>query len=223
VGAPRQRTARGLAGAAWLGAFAVIAIALPMTAARASARVTITPLTGTAAAAHDGRWADLTVALTPADAADDAHWFTATAWQGERDGSGGLVIAPLRRTAPGTYVTTKPVPIHGEWKTLLRLQRGRSLTSMAVYLPSDPAVPAKGVRASGTVERPFVRDKSLLQREAIGGSDALQRAAYGVLGALAVCWLAALVWGLRRLEHAAGERRPPAAAPSRARQPSYAG
>lgn len=68
-----------------------------------------------------------------------------------------------------------------------------------------------------------MRDKSLLQREAIGGSDALQRAACAVLGTLAVCWLAPLVWGLRRLEGAADDPRPRAAAPPRMRQPSYAG
>src|SRR4051794_22791887 len=42
-----------------------------------------------------------TVRMRPASAAEDAHWFTITAWQG-----GGLVIDHLHQVAPGVYRTT---------------------------------------------------------------------------------------------------------------------
>jgi hypothetical protein len=52
----------------------------------------------------------------------------------------------------------------------------------------------------------FVRDKSVLQREATGGSIALQRGAYVLLSLLAVAWIVNLAWGLRLLDRAGGRR-----------------
>ena len=52
--------------------------------------------------------------------------------------------------------------------------------------------------------REFVRDKTVLQREAIGGSPGLQRAAYAGLGVIALAWITSLAWGLRRLDRSAG-------------------
>jgi len=67
-------------------------------------------------------------------------------------------------------------------------------------------VPAR----SGT--RAFVKDKKLLQREAVGGSEALKIPAYLLLLAIAIVWLAAMTWGLRRIAPprlAAARPRPP--------------
>jgi len=50
------------------------------------------------------------------------------------------------------------------------------------------------------VTRPFVRDKKILQREAVGGSAWLTTPAYLLLLGIAACWLVGLGWGLRRLE-----------------------
>jgi hypothetical protein len=52
------------------------------------------------------------------------------------------------------------------------------------------------------VTRTFQPEKRVLQREAVGGSQDLQRPAYAVLGVLALVWIASLAWGLRRLEGA---------------------
>src|SRR3954470_15519073 len=68
-------------------------------------------------------YANATVHLRPASGADDANWFTGTAWQG-----GGLVVDRLRRVSPGVYRTTQPLPVHGDWKAMLRLHSGRALT-----------------------------------------------------------------------------------------------
>jgi hypothetical protein len=147
------------------------------------------------------------VELIPRAAADDARWLTVTAWQG-----GGFVLDRLERVAPGVYRTTKPIPVHGEWKALLRLHRGNSLQGVPIYLPRDPAIPAVEVPAERTFVRTFVPDKRLLQREAKDGtSPLLSVAAYGTVLAIALSLLGGIAWGLARLAGAgrADWRRPP--------------
>ena len=115
-----------------------------------------------------GRTVSAVVTVDPPEAAEDAKWLTTTAWQG-----GGLVVDRLERVSAGVYRTTEPMPVHGTWKTEFRLHSGRSLLGVPVYLPADPAIPAKGVPARASFERPFVRDKEILQREAKDGAAGL--------------------------------------------------
>jgi hypothetical protein len=162
--------------------------------------------------------------MHPADAAVDARWFNVTAWQGERNGDGGLVIADLHEVGPGVYRTNEMVPVFGEWKTLLRLHTGRSLQVVPIYMPADPVIPAKMVTPWPTVTRTFQPEKRVLQREAVGNSDNLQRPAYAVLGVLALVWIGSLAWGLRRLEGPVAPGAPrgeprPAPEPASERQP----
>jgi hypothetical protein len=197
--APRQATPRGLAAAAWVAALLCIAYPLPITAPKdISAHVRTTDV-----AVGPDRHVNLDIQMRPANAAEHADWFTVTSWQGRRTGDGGLVLASLHKVGPGHYVTTKPVPADGEWKTTVRLQKGRELVSMPVYMPQDDAIPAPLIAAFSQFDRPFVRDKSLLQREAIGGSPGQQRAAYAGIGVIALAWIASLGWGLRRLDRSA--------------------
>jgi hypothetical protein len=141
------------------------------------------------------RMVNATVRLDPPTAADRAEWLTATAWQG-----GGLVVDRLRETAPGVYHTTRPVPVHGQWKALIRLHDGRSLIALPIYLPADPAIPAAGVAARPHFERAFISDHRVLQREKKQGIPAaLTIAAYSVVLALALAILAGLAAGLHRL------------------------
>ncbi len=181
----------GLAGAV---AVACIAYPLPMN--------TGTPLSATAqlTTVDPGphRTVNASFRLSSPDAATDAQWVTVTAWQG-----GGLVVERLRRIAPGTYATTEPIPVYGEWKTMLRLANGRALDAIPIYMPDDPAIPAREVAAPSSFTRVFARDKKILQREAVGGDLWLQIPAYLLLLTIAAVWLAALTWGLRRL----GSRR----------------
>jgi hypothetical protein len=138
------------------------------------------------------------IELSPRGAADDARWVTVTAWQG-----GGFVLDTLERVQPGVYRTTKPIPVHGEWKALLRLHRGNSLQGVPIYLPRDPAIPAVVVPAERTFVRTFVPDKRLLQREAKDGTSALLSvAAYGTVLAIALSLLGGIAWGLGRLARA---------------------
>jgi hypothetical protein len=191
---PAPAWVAGLAGAL---AIACIAWPLPMNAgAPMSATARLSTLS-----AGPHRTVAGTFRLAPASAAKDAQWVTVTAWQG-----GGLVVDRLRRTAPGVYATTEPIPVGGQWKTMLRIARGRALDAIPIYLPNDPAIPAAEVKAPATFTRAFTRDKKILQREAIGGDLWLAIPAYLLLLAIATLWIAAIAWGLGRLSLPRDER-----------------
>jgi hypothetical protein len=206
--APRQRSPRLVVPVAWAAAFATLALALPM-GAHSDYKATVT-LKNVDAGAH--RRVLGTVKLQPADAAKNATWFNITSWQGGTGTYNGQItgqwVVPLRPVAgqPGTYRTTTPVPVYGKWKTLMRLGTVGSLQAIPIYLPADPAIPAKGVAATPQFTRSFEPDKKILQREAVGGSVALQRAAYIALGVIGLIWVGAVAFGLRRLDRV--ERRP---------------
>jgi uncharacterized iron-regulated membrane protein len=135
-----------------------------------------------------------TVRLTPPDAAEDARWFDVTAWQG-----GGLVVDQLERVAPGVYRTSEPIPVGGNWKTMIRLHSGSSLTALPIFLPRDAAIPAPEVPARASFTRSFVDETQLLQREKTGGSPALVAIAYATVASIALALLALLAWSLHRL------------------------
>ncbi|MDQ3433216.1 MAG: hypothetical protein M3481_00790, partial [Actinomycetota bacterium] len=136
------------------------------------------------------------VRLDPAAGADGSEWMSVLAWQG-----GGSRLEHLRESAPGTYRTIRPLPVHGEWKAFVRLHDGRSLRALPIYMPRDTAIPAPEIPAEPAFARSFVPDKRILQREAVG-SSALQLPAYGLLAGVAAVWLAAMTWGLTRLGRA---------------------
>jgi hypothetical protein len=164
------------------------------------------------AAPGPNREVNATVRIAPDPG--ESEWLTATAWQG-----GGLVVDRLERVGPGTYRTTEPIPVHGTWKALIRLHEGRSLTGVPVFLPDDPAIPAKGVPAEANFTRTFQADHEILQREQKGGSPALVALAYGTVIAIALGFLALLAWGVHRLAaRRGGGGEPPAAAPRRERR-----
>jgi len=193
----RQRLPRPAAAAVVVAVLAVLALPLTSTVHPYRADLAMDPPLGI-----PGGRVHVTLHMHPTDAAQGAQWFNVTAWQGARTGNGGLVIKDLHEISPGVYQTDGTVPVFGEWKALIRLHKGRSLMAVPIYLPADPAIPAQQVPPWPNVTRPFVREKSILQREAVGGSQWLQRPAYAVLGALALVWVGSLGWGLRRLERA---------------------
>jgi hypothetical protein len=141
-----------------------------------------------------GREVEATVRLDPPDAAADAEWFDVTAWQG-----GGLVVEPLRRVGPGAYRTTDPIPVDGNWKTMIRLHVGNSLTALPIYLPRDEAIPVGETPAPAHFTRSFGNEHQLLQREQKGGSPVLVAIAYSAVIAITLSLLALLAWALHRL------------------------
>src|SRR3954453_21937361 len=150
------------------------------------------------------RTVDASVTVSPSHATDGAEWFDVTAWQG-----GGLVISKLAKIGPGRYRTEKPVPVYGNWKAMIRLHHGASLTAAPISLPEDKAIPAKGVPASAHFVRPFTADHKVLQREQKTSAPALTVIAYGIVVGIALTLLALLAWGLHRLwANADGAPRP---------------
>jgi hypothetical protein len=138
------------------------------------------------------------IRLSPPDAADDAHWFVSTAWQGEE---GRSVVDKLEEVSPGVYRTTKPLPVHGNWKSTLRLHKGVAIQGLAVYFPPDKAIPVKGVPAEMSFTRSFQRDKKLLQREQKPGvSGALSAVAYLVVLLIFIGLYGSMGWGLALLQ-----------------------
>jgi hypothetical protein len=160
---------------------------------------------------QDGRWVTATVRIKPEHAAAGAKWFHALAWQGLEWRRGSSVLSELEPVRAGVYRTAKPVPVHGNWKTLIRLHSDDWIAALPVYLPSDPAIPAPEVPAEASFERRFVPDKQLLQREAVGGTPALWATASLILLAIAAVWIWALAWALARIDRAA--RSSPTSAP----------
>jgi hypothetical protein len=134
------------------------------------------------------------VRVDPPDGAADAEWFDVTAWQG-----GGLVVDPLERTAPGVYRTTEPIPVYGNWKAMIRLHDGNSLTAVPIFLPRDAAIPVGETPAPAHFTRSFGDEHQLLQREQKGGGPLLVAIAYSTVAGIALSLLALLAWALHRL------------------------
>jgi len=223
---PRPAVARGAAALASLALVAVLADGLHETAPPpVRAALTIRPADATEA--RSGRTTapavDIAARLDPNAAADDATWLQVTAWQG----GGRLVVDRLVADGAGGWRTTRPIPAGGDWKVHLRLQAGRGVLGVPVRLPADPAIPAPGI-APADVERVFVPDRTLLQRERRDDVPGwLWTVASVVVLALAAAFLGALAWGLGRVARGkeSGAAPPPARAPGRrsARQPTGAG
>lgn len=210
----------------WLAALAggvlVFCIGFPLSMNSGSpvnAHVTLTP-----SAAGPRRQVNVSARLVPANAARNAEWLTITAWQGQAER--GLIVDRMRRQAAGVYTSTRPIPVYGNWKTMIRLARGRALDAVPIYLPRDTEIPAPAIIPSPTFTRPFVRDHKILQRESHGGAAAVTIPAYLLLVAIACLWFAAIAFGLRRLALMLSDGRsqaPPASPPSRERQPATIG
>jgi hypothetical protein len=189
--ARRQHVARWIPVVTGITLLFALFFPLPIATDRnASADVTLE-----AAARGPGEWVHAIVRPTPAGLVDDPEWFDVTAWQG-----GGSVVSQLEPVGDGTYRTTEPVPIYGEWKTLIRLHEGPAVIAVPIYMPRDAAIGASAIPAETSFTRDFVEDKQLLLREAKDTSPWLSYVAYVILVGIVLCWVASLGWGLWRLE-----------------------
>ncbi len=208
-GVPRPRLRAAAAGSAAVLA-ALVAFGLYTSTDRGvSAHVTLTEVAGSG-----GREVRAMVDLSPPDAANDAEWFDVTAWQG-----GGLVVEPLTRFAPGRYRTTDPIPVHGNWKTMIRLEKGNSLTALPIYLPRDAAIPVGEIPALPSSTRSFRNEHKLLQREQTGGSPVVVALAYSAVLGIALGLLALIAWGLHRLSFGVAPRGRPSGSARRPLEP----
>jgi len=179
----------GLLGAVAVAAFIFVGLQTPDHSG-VSAQVTLQNVDGGAQ-----RTAIVTAKLDPPNAADDATWLTATAWQG-----GGIIVDRLEQVSPGVYRSSEPMPLHGSWKTLIRMHDGNSLSALPIYAPADAAIPVPAVVAPKTsVVRPFTSDHELMQREAKTKDASVTYGAYAVIGFFTLLLLVMLAWGLHRV------------------------
>ena len=212
---PSPRVARASFGAALVTMVALVAYGLHHTAPQnTTATIALHQTAGGA-----DRAATATVELSPRGAADGAAWLNETAWQG-----GGLVQQPLERIREGVYRTPEPMPLHGEWKSVIRLQRGNELADVPVYMPADPAIPVGAIPAPRhSFTRAFVPSKDVLQREVKPGIPSwLWALAASLVMAFWVAFIVALAAGAARAGRAfegGSEERPQRPARARPRLP----
>jgi hypothetical protein len=154
-------------------------------------------------ATDEPRQANITVQLSPADALDDPSWVQITSWQGQ-----GLVVDSLERTGEGEYRTTRPIPIHDDWKALLRIHDGRQLYAMPIYLPEDAAIPADAIEAEDGMTRSAIPEIDILQRELKASGGGLWLVANLVVLACTLALIAAISWGVARYCRRAAAREP---------------
>lgn len=150
------------------------------------------------------------VQLLPADmVSGNPDWLTILSWQGRMNNDRGLVIDRLAKVGPGHYRSTQPVPVWGDWKTLLRVQDGRTMTAVPIWEPADSAIPAPEVPALAASTRPFVLEVTILQRERDQSAPAWLFTAGGIVVLfLTLMVIGGLTWGAGRLGYAITEPEP---------------
>ena len=57
---------------------------------------------------------------------DNPNWVSVLGWQGGLENERGQVVDTMEKLGPGHYRTTQPIPAWGSWKTLLRVQDGKT-------------------------------------------------------------------------------------------------
>ncbi|GAB2838033.1 hypothetical protein GCM10022221_41780 [Actinocorallia aurea] len=145
---------------------------------------------------------DGNAAITLSRPVDDPAWVQVTAWQG-----GDLHVDTLEQTGPAAYRTTTPMPLDGEWKTLIRIHDGRELSAVPIYLPKDPAIGAEAMPAEPSFTRPAQSEKLVLQRELKTDVPGwLWGAASLVVLGCSLALVLALGWGTQRVDRATRER-----------------
>ncbi|MGQ0482981.1 MAG: hypothetical protein ACT4O0_18390 [Pseudonocardia sp.] len=146
------------------------------------------------------------VRVTPESALDDPTWLQLTGWQG-----GDLHLDRLVPTGDGAWRTTRPLPLGGNWKLLVRLHDGRTMTAVPLYLPADPALNAPELPAEASATRDAVHEQLILQRELNQGVSGWVWTAASLLVLLCtLALLAALAWGVGRVSRSSGHGSEPA-------------
>ncbi|MGH8922420.1 MAG: hypothetical protein ACRD0H_29470, partial [Actinomycetes bacterium] len=155
------------------------------------AEVTITRVAGTSLPEAG----QAVVRIIPASAVDGPSWLTLTAWQG-----GDLHVDHLVPLGDGRYRTTEPMPLYGDWKTLVRLHDGRTLAAVPVYLPADEVIGEPEVPALPRFTRDVGAERPILQRELKEGVPSwLWATASTVVLTCTLALLFLLGWGVSRV------------------------
>ncbi len=100
------------------------------------------------------------------------------------------MLSGLREVGPGRYVSARPVPVGGSWKSMLSLYRGDEVMAAPVYLPADPEIGAPEVPLLPQRRERMVRNTEVYLRESHAGSAWVGMAAYGGLALVVASWIA---------------------------------
>lgn len=161
------------------------------------------------------RTAQARITIEPADAFDETAWLTITGWQGQ-----GLHVDRLIAEGDGVYRTTDPMPLHGNWKTMIRVHDGRRLGAVPIYMPADPAIGAAELTAPQRFTRPVGNERAVLQRELKTDVPGwVWAAASAVVLACTLILVISLGWGVSRVSRLLprpASARPDTAAPDTA-------
>jgi NAD(P)-dependent dehydrogenase (short-subunit alcohol dehydrogenase family) len=175
----------------------VVAVPLPRHVPAAEAQIRTTP-------AGEGL---VHVEVTVSPPVTGADWFEVMSWQGD-----GFQSVPLAPAGGDRWVTRSPVPVTGEWKSMVRLARGPALGAVPISLPADPEIGASAVPVAPERSAPFTADSEVLLREATDGPAWPGVIGYTFVGASILAVVALLVAGtagLDRRRRAHGWRRGP--------------
>jgi hypothetical protein len=198
-GVPRERVPSWLAPAATLVLVVTMAYPLPTTGADAEAEMSLTAVPAPEGSTG-GDHVEATIRVTPPEVVEGAQWFNVIAWQGAAWWSEEAThLIELEEVGDGVYRTTSPVPIHGEWKAMVRLHNDRVMAAAPIFLPEDPAIPAEEVPAEPEMTRAFTADHEILLREARETAPWVPMTAQAIMALIAAGWLAAFIAGTRHL------------------------
>lgn len=172
-----------------------------------TATITLTDLPGE----PGKRMVSADVLINPPDLIqDEPYWLSTTSWQGKMVNDRGLVINRLEKVGPGHYRTTKPIPVWGSWKTLLRVHDGYTMTAVPIYEPADEAIPAPEVPAQPVITRPFVLENTILQRERDPNAPEWLFTGGSILVLIfTLMVITALTWGAGRINNETTKPRQP--------------
>lgn len=151
--------------------------------------------------AEGQRMVSADIRINPPDlVSEHPEWVSILAWQGGLGNDRGLVIDRLEQVGPGHYRSTRPIPVWGTWKTLLRVQDGTTMAGVPIFLAADPGIGAQEVPAEAGISRDFVPEITILQRERnFDHPTWLFTAASIVVLICTLILIAALTWGAGRI------------------------
>jgi hypothetical protein len=132
---------------------------------------------------------------------DGAEWFQTFAWQG-----GGFVREDMRYAGDGIWRSPEPVPVTGEWKSMLRIHDGSSMRAAPIRFNRDEFVGAPPIPARSREDFAFQREQQYLMREYRGGNRDLILPGYLVHLATWLIFVGFAIYVLRRF--AAGNPPP---------------
>ena len=186
---PSPGLTRFAAAGSLLSLVAAVAVALNTSVPSGEASVKLTETSG------EPRKVIVEARFSPGRLAEDTTWANVTAWQG-----GGLEVEPLTEVEPGVWRTEEPIPVHGEWKSLIRVHDGNSMGGVPIFMPEDTAIPAEEVPARPTFTRQVVAEKEILQREVKDDVPAWTwSVGVGIVLALYAGFVLIVCWGVGRV------------------------